>query len=175
LGVLAVKGRARTGRPLAKLRAALPGFLTLRAFVATFAATAATISQVMEILKHKGLHRSTYQQCCQLAFSITLALTPPRLRLPPLAGAGGLSRSFNFPQAPISALSWLAKRPLIPFFVRRGPARRWQSSDAPRVSSRGDFRALALPSTGPTCGLRRLLAIVREFRRLAAAAGVTAA
>jgi hypothetical protein len=67
LGVLAVKGRARKGSPLAKLRAALPGFLTLRAFIATFATTAVTVSQVMEILKHKGLHRSTYEQCCQLA------------------------------------------------------------------------------------------------------------
>jgi len=67
LGVLAVKGRARKGSPLAKLRAALPGFLTLRAFVATFAATAVTVSQVMEILKHKGLDHSTYEQCCQLA------------------------------------------------------------------------------------------------------------
>ena len=67
LGVLAVKGRARKGSPLAKLRAALPGFLTLRAFVATFAATAVTVSRVMEILKHQGLHRGTYGQCCQLA------------------------------------------------------------------------------------------------------------
>jgi len=67
LGVLAVKGRASKGSPLAKLRAALPGFLRLRAFVATFAATAVTVSQVMEILKHQGLHRSTYGQCCQLA------------------------------------------------------------------------------------------------------------
>jgi len=67
LGVLAVKGRASKGSPLAKLRAALPGFLRLRAFVATFAATAVTVSQVMEILKHQGLHRSTYKQCCQLA------------------------------------------------------------------------------------------------------------
>jgi len=67
LGVLAVKGRASKDSPLAKLRAALPGFLRLRAFVATFAATAVKVSQVMEILKHQGLHRSTYQQCCQLA------------------------------------------------------------------------------------------------------------
>jgi len=52
---------------LAKLRAALPAFRTLRAFIATFAATAVTVSQVMEILKHKGLHRSTYKQCCQRA------------------------------------------------------------------------------------------------------------
>jgi hypothetical protein len=67
LGVLAVKGRASKGSPLAKLRAALPGFLTLRAFLATFATTAVTLSQVMEILKHQGLHHSTYTQCCQLA------------------------------------------------------------------------------------------------------------
>jgi len=59
LGVLAVEGRASKGSPLAKLRAALPGFLKLRALVATFAATAVTVSQVMEMLKHKGLHRST--------------------------------------------------------------------------------------------------------------------
>ena len=67
LGVLAVKGRARKGSPLAKLRAALPGFLALRAFVETFASTAVTVSQVMEALKNKGLDRSTHERCCQLA------------------------------------------------------------------------------------------------------------
>jgi hypothetical protein len=67
LGVLAVKGRARKGSPLAKLRAALPGFLALRAFVEIFASTAVTVSRVMETLKNKGLDRSTYEQCCQLA------------------------------------------------------------------------------------------------------------
>jgi len=81
LGVLAVKGRARKGSPLAKLRAALPGFLTLRAFVATFAATAVTVSQVMEILKHKGLDHSTYEQCCQLAEQLPAnSLVKHRLR-----------------------------------------------------------------------------------------------
>jgi len=67
LGVLAVKGRARKGSALAKLRAALPGFLALRAFVETFASTAVTVSQVMEALKNKGLDRSTHERCCQLA------------------------------------------------------------------------------------------------------------
>ncbi|WP_200335905.1 hypothetical protein [Thiocystis violacea] len=67
LGVLAVKGRAKKGSPLAKLRAALPGFLALRAFVETFAATAVTVSQVMERLKNNGLDRRTYAQCSQLA------------------------------------------------------------------------------------------------------------
>jgi len=67
LGVLAVKGRAKKGSLLAKLRAALPGFLALRAFVETFASTAVTVSQVMETLKNKGLDRGTYAQCTQLA------------------------------------------------------------------------------------------------------------
>ena len=67
LGVLAVKGRAPKGSTLAKLRAALPGFSKLRAFIETFAATAVTVSEVMEILKNKGLHHSSYEQCCQFA------------------------------------------------------------------------------------------------------------
>ena len=66
LGALAVTGRARKGSPLAKLRAALPGFLALRPFVEHFASTAVTVSHVMETLKNKGLDRSTYEQCWQL-------------------------------------------------------------------------------------------------------------
>lgn len=67
LGVLAVKGRAKQGSLLTKLRAALPGFIALRAFVENFASTAVTVSQVMQTLKNKGLDRSTYEQCCQLS------------------------------------------------------------------------------------------------------------
>ena len=67
LGILAVKGRAPKGSTLAKLRAALPGFIKLSAFIETFATTAVTVSQVMEILKNKGLQHSSYEQCCQLA------------------------------------------------------------------------------------------------------------
>jgi len=66
-GVLAVRGRAKKGSLLAKLRAALPGFLALRAFVETFASTAVTVSEVMETLKNKGLDHGTYEQCRQLA------------------------------------------------------------------------------------------------------------
>jgi hypothetical protein len=67
LCVLAVKGRAKKGSILAKLRAALPGFVALRPFVENFASTAVTVSQVMETLKNKGLDQSTYEQCCQLS------------------------------------------------------------------------------------------------------------
>lgn len=67
LRVLAVRGRAKKGSILAKLRAALPGFIALRPFVENFASTAITVSQVMETLKNKGLDQSTYEQCLQLS------------------------------------------------------------------------------------------------------------
>lgn len=67
LAMLAVRGRAKTGSPLSKLRAALPGFLRLRPFVETFAETAITVSLAMEMLKNKGLDGKTHAQCTQLA------------------------------------------------------------------------------------------------------------
>jgi hypothetical protein len=67
LAILAVKGRAPKSSTLAKLRAALPGFTKLRAFIETFATTAVTVSDIMEILKNQGLHHSSYAQCRQLA------------------------------------------------------------------------------------------------------------
>ncbi len=67
LAVLAVKGRAKKGSLLAKLRAVLPGFVALRPFVEIFASTAVTVSQVMEILKNKGLDRHTCEQCRELS------------------------------------------------------------------------------------------------------------
>ena len=67
LDVLAVKGRAKRGSVLARLRAALPGFLKLRPFITTFATTAVTISQIMSILKNKGLDSKTGTQCREFA------------------------------------------------------------------------------------------------------------
>ena len=67
LDVLAVKGRAKKGSPLAKLRAALPGFVRLRPFITTFATTAVTVSQLLETLKNNGLDPSADAQCRQLA------------------------------------------------------------------------------------------------------------
>lgn len=64
---MAVKGRAKKGSTRARLRVALPGLLRLRAFITTFATTAVTISQLMEILKNKGLDPHTGAQCRQLA------------------------------------------------------------------------------------------------------------
>jgi len=67
LDVFAVQGRAKKGSLLAKLRAALPGFLRLKPFIKGFANTAQVVSQVMEILKNKGLDPSHYEHCYRLS------------------------------------------------------------------------------------------------------------
>jgi hypothetical protein len=67
LEVFAVKGRAKKGSILARLRKALPGFNSLRPFIKRFAQTANIVSEVMGILKNKGLDQTSYDQCCQLA------------------------------------------------------------------------------------------------------------
>jgi hypothetical protein len=77
LAVLAVKGRAKQGSTLARLRTALPGFLKLRPFITTFATTAVTVCELMEVLKNKGLPAA---QCRQLAAAADSDhTTPPRL------------------------------------------------------------------------------------------------
>jgi hypothetical protein len=65
--VFAVQGRAKKGSVLAKLRKALTGFLRLKPFIKRFANTAQAVSQVMEILKNKGLDPSHYQHCHRLS------------------------------------------------------------------------------------------------------------
>ena len=67
LDVFAVQGRAKKGSVLAKLREALPGFLRLKPFIKGFANTAQVVSQVMEILKNKGLDPSHYEHCYRLS------------------------------------------------------------------------------------------------------------
>lgn len=67
LDALAVKGRAKKGSLLAKLRAALPSFGLSRAFIQSFAKTASVTSQVMAILKNRGLDQVSYEECRQLA------------------------------------------------------------------------------------------------------------
>ncbi len=67
LGVLAVKGRAKKGSLLAKLRCAFPGLTQLKSFIRCFANTTKVVSHVMEVLKNKGLDQASYTQCCQLS------------------------------------------------------------------------------------------------------------
>lgn len=67
LDVLAIKGRAKKNSRLAKLREVLPGFNQLKPFVKRFANTTIVISQVMEILKKRGLEQTSYEQCRQIS------------------------------------------------------------------------------------------------------------
>ncbi len=74
--VFAVKGRAKKGSTLARLRKALPGFNSLKPFIKRFAQTADIVSEVMGILKNKGLDQASYDQCCRLANEL-----PPRSKV----------------------------------------------------------------------------------------------
>lgn len=67
LRVLAVKGRAKKGSTLDKLRRAFPEFSRLRPFIERFARTASVLSRLMKILKNQGLNQAHYEQCYQLA------------------------------------------------------------------------------------------------------------
>jgi len=67
LEVFAVKGRAKNGSELEKLREVLPGLSRMRGFIERFALTTKVTAEVLEILKNKGLSKVTYKQCFQLS------------------------------------------------------------------------------------------------------------
>lgn len=66
LNVLAVKGAAKKGSLLDRLRHALPGFSRLKPFISSFATTAKVTSALMELLKNKGLDQTTYPLCREI-------------------------------------------------------------------------------------------------------------
>jgi hypothetical protein len=70
LDIFAIKGRASTGSILAKLRTAMPGFSLLKPFIKRFANTTKVTSEIMEILKNKGLDQTSYEQCLQYSKNI---------------------------------------------------------------------------------------------------------
>lgn len=67
LTVLAVKGCSKKGSTLEKLRTAFPDFLKSRDFIARFALTTKTVSQIMKILKNNGLDKTSYKKCYELS------------------------------------------------------------------------------------------------------------
>ena len=67
LDVFAVKGCAKKGSVLDKLRTVFPNFLQMKPFIEHFALSTKIVSDVMEILKNKGLNKVTYQQCYELS------------------------------------------------------------------------------------------------------------
>jgi len=67
LNVFAVRGSATEGSQLGRLRKAFPGFSQSRDFIVKFATTTKIVSQVMEILKNKGLDKHSYKRCYELS------------------------------------------------------------------------------------------------------------
>ena len=67
LDVFAVKGCAKKGSALDKLRTVFPHFLQMKGFIEPFALTTTIVAEVMEILKNKGLNKATYRQCYELS------------------------------------------------------------------------------------------------------------
>ena len=67
LDVFAVKGCAKKGSALDKLRTVFPDFLQMKGFIEPFALTTTIVAEVMEILKNKGLNKVTYRQCYELS------------------------------------------------------------------------------------------------------------
>jgi len=67
LAIFAVKGSAKEGSPLSRLRKIFPHFKQSKAFIILFASTSHIVSQVMEILKNKGLDKHSYLQCYELS------------------------------------------------------------------------------------------------------------
>lgn len=67
LNVFAIKGPAKEGSQINKLRKAFPDFSQSREFILRFASTTKIVSQVMEILKNKGLDKHSYKQCYELS------------------------------------------------------------------------------------------------------------
>jgi hypothetical protein len=66
LTVLAVKGAAKKGSLLARVREALPGSSRLKPFIRSFSRTAQATSEIMEILKNQGLEQKSYQLCQEI-------------------------------------------------------------------------------------------------------------
>lgn len=63
---LSIRGRAKKGSVLAKLREVLPDFLALRPFLKEFSNTLAVTSNIMKVLKNEGLNEMNSEKCCAI-------------------------------------------------------------------------------------------------------------
>lgn len=66
LPIMSVKGRAKKGSLLEKLRTALPGFLKMKNFIKNFSNTTIITAELMELLKNKGLDKKTFKKSLEL-------------------------------------------------------------------------------------------------------------
>ena len=66
LKTVQVRGRAKKGSELEKVRKAFPGFVKLGPFIDRFLLVTEVAAQVMKVLKNEGLTEETYKQSCKL-------------------------------------------------------------------------------------------------------------
>ncbi len=67
LDLFSTRRPAKEGSQLGRLRKAFPDFSQSRDFIMQFASTTKIVSEVMEILKNKGLDKGSYKQCYELS------------------------------------------------------------------------------------------------------------
>ena len=67
LDLFSTRGPAKEGSQLGRLRKAFPDFSQSKDFIIQFASTTKIISEVMGILKNKGLDKGSYKQCYELS------------------------------------------------------------------------------------------------------------
>jgi len=79
--VMAVSGRVKKDSLIDRFRKASPGFSLLKPFIIRFANNASVVSQIMEILKNKGLDQRSYQQCHQLSETLPNSKVKKRIQL----------------------------------------------------------------------------------------------
>ena len=58
-----IRGRAKKGSILERLRLAFPEFSKLKSFILNFSKATAVTSKIMQRLKNRGLEKSTYDDC----------------------------------------------------------------------------------------------------------------
>jgi hypothetical protein len=83
LTVLAVKGAAKKGSLLSRVREAFPGFSRLKPFIRSFSRAAQATSEIIEILKNQGLEQKRYQLCQEIIAQLprgSLGLVRKRLK-----------------------------------------------------------------------------------------------
>ena len=63
INIMAIQGRAKKGSLLERLRKIMPNLRLLTSFITRFANMVKIASQIMKVLKNKGLDQRTYQEC----------------------------------------------------------------------------------------------------------------
>jgi len=98
-----VKGRAKKGSVLDRLRKAFPEFSKLKSFILNFSKTTSVTSKVMERLKKKGLDKSTYNDCKLFLKELPRSSTTAKLLREWLDKHLKIQQKLDSPSLPVSS------------------------------------------------------------------------